>query len=229
MIRLIDERVMEKLRDKPENIDSEEFMPLVGEWREEKVSKAKCPYCVKPIEKQATKCNHCLSELEWFKFDGLYGPCKAGASEEMEAALLLARARNTLHATTKAAKKAKIEEIEKIGRIEEIEEIQKIEKIERSEESRIEEIWKLLAKSGHHKCFGCGGPSVTRSEIEKIVRDPRLSALSLLGELNRRNHRCSSCDYDEKNPSWGKFSAEMILTYAFYTFLFWLIFWLANR
>ncbi|MDB4415815.1 hypothetical protein N9270_03710 [Akkermansiaceae bacterium] len=27
MIRLIDERVMEKLRDKPENIDWEEFAP----------------------------------------------------------------------------------------------------------------------------------------------------------------------------------------------------------
>ncbi|MDA7656396.1 hypothetical protein N8621_02045 [Akkermansiaceae bacterium] len=92
MIRLIDERVMEKLRDKPENIDLEEFLPLVGEWREDKASKAKCPYCVKPIEKQATKCNHCLSEIEWFKFDGLYGPCKAGASEEMEAALVMAKA-----------------------------------------------------------------------------------------------------------------------------------------
>ena len=110
MIRLINERVMEKLRDKPENRDLEEFMPLVGEWREEKASKAKCPFCVKPIEKQATKCNHCLSELEWFKFDGLYGPCKAGASEEMEAALLMARA--TLHAAIEAkeeAKKAKFE------------------------------------------------------------------------------------------------------------------------
>ena len=92
MIRLIDERIMEKLRDKPENIDLEEFVPLVVEWREEKALMANCPYCVKPIEKQATKCNHCLSELEWFKFDGLYGPCKAGASEEMEAALVMARA-----------------------------------------------------------------------------------------------------------------------------------------
>jgi hypothetical protein len=35
MIRLIDERVMEKLRDKPENIDLEEFMPLVDEWCED--------------------------------------------------------------------------------------------------------------------------------------------------------------------------------------------------
>ncbi len=92
MIRLIDERVMEKLRDKPENIDLQEFVPLVGEWRGDKASKAKCPYCVKPIEKQATKCNHCLSQIEWFKFDGLYGPCKAGASEEMERLLVMARA-----------------------------------------------------------------------------------------------------------------------------------------
>jgi len=105
MIRLIDERVMEKLRDKPENIDLEEFMPLVGEWREDNASKAKCPYCVEPIQKQATKCTHCLSEIEWFKFDGLYGPCKAGASEEMEAALLMARA--TLHAAIEAEEEAK--------------------------------------------------------------------------------------------------------------------------
>ena len=104
MIRLIDERIMEKLRDKPENIDLEEFVPLVVEWREEKALMAKCPYCVKPIEKQATKCNHCLSELEWFKFDGLYGPCKAGASEEMEAALVMARA--TFHAAVEAEKAA---------------------------------------------------------------------------------------------------------------------------
>jgi hypothetical protein len=46
-----------------------------------------CPYCVEPIQKQATKCSHCLSEIEWFQFGGLYGPCKAGASEEMENAL----------------------------------------------------------------------------------------------------------------------------------------------
>ena len=104
MIRLIDERIMEKLRDKPENIDLEEFVPLVVEWREEKALMANCPYCVKPIEKQATKCNHCLSELEWFKFDGLYGPCKAGASEEMEAALVMARA--TFHAAVEAEKAA---------------------------------------------------------------------------------------------------------------------------
>ena len=106
MIRLIDERVMEKLRDKPENIDLEEFMPLVVEWREEKALMAKCPYCVKPIEKQATKCSSCLSELEWFKFNGLYGPCKAGASEEMEAALVMARA--TFHAALEAKEKIKL-------------------------------------------------------------------------------------------------------------------------
>ena len=93
---------MEKLRDKPENIDLEEFMPLVDEWREDESSKAKCPYCVEPIQKQATKCNHCLSEIEWFKFDGLYGPCKAGASEEMEAALVMAKA--TLYAAIEAEK-----------------------------------------------------------------------------------------------------------------------------
>jgi hypothetical protein len=38
MIRLIDERVMEKLRDKPENIDLEEFVPLVAEWREDRTA-----------------------------------------------------------------------------------------------------------------------------------------------------------------------------------------------
>ena len=101
---------MEKLRDKPENIDLEEFVPLVGEWREDNASKAKCPYCVEPIQKQATKCNHCLSEIEWFKFDDLYGPCKAGATEEMKAALVMAKA--TLHAAIEAKKaeqKAKVQ------------------------------------------------------------------------------------------------------------------------
>ncbi|MDA9831046.1 hypothetical protein N9C66_06870 [Akkermansiaceae bacterium] len=92
MIRLIDERVMEKLRDKTEEIDLEELIPLVVEWNEGRASKAKCPYCVKPIEKQATKCNHCLSEIEWFKFNGLYGPCKIGEAEEMERPLGMARA-----------------------------------------------------------------------------------------------------------------------------------------
>lgn len=92
MIRLIDERIMEKLRDKTTEIDLEELVPLVVEWRAGRVSKAKCPYCVKPIEKQATKCNHCMSEIEWFKFNGLYGPCKAGEAEEMERTLILARA-----------------------------------------------------------------------------------------------------------------------------------------
>ncbi|MDA7530648.1 hypothetical protein N8595_03155, partial [bacterium] len=74
MIRLIDERIMEMLRDKTDEINLEELIPLVVEWSEGRASRAKCPYCVKPIEKQATKCNHCLSEIEWFKFNGLYGP-----------------------------------------------------------------------------------------------------------------------------------------------------------
>ena len=118
MIRLIDERIMEKLRDKPENIDLEEFVPLVVEWREEKALMANCPYCVKPIEKQATKCNHCLSELEWFKFDGLYGPCKAGASEEMEAALVMARA--TFQAAVEAEKAAAEEKIKLADKLAEL-------------------------------------------------------------------------------------------------------------
>ncbi|MDA7494241.1 hypothetical protein OAK59_02335 [Akkermansiaceae bacterium] len=92
MIRLIDERVMEMLRDKTDEIDLEELIPLVVEWSEGRASKAKCPYCVKPIEKQATKCNHCLSEIEWFKFNELYGPCKIGEAEEMERPLGMARA-----------------------------------------------------------------------------------------------------------------------------------------
>ncbi|MDB4660794.1 hypothetical protein OAG67_00690 [bacterium] len=83
---------MEKLRDKTKEIDLEELVPLVVEWREERASRAKCPYCVKPIEKQATKCNHCLSEIEWFQFGGLYGPCKIGEAEEMERPLVIARA-----------------------------------------------------------------------------------------------------------------------------------------
>ncbi|MDA7883731.1 hypothetical protein N9A90_02665 [Akkermansiaceae bacterium] len=118
MIRLIDERVMEKLRDKPENIDLEEFLPLVGEWREDNASKAKCPYCVKPIEKQATKCNHCLSEIEWFKFDGLYGPCKIGEVEEMERPLVIARAAFQAAA---AGERAALEE-EKENKIKELKE-----------------------------------------------------------------------------------------------------------
>jgi len=55
---------MEKLRDKTTEIDLKELFPLVVGWREEKASRANCPYCVKPIEKQAAKCNHCLSEVE---------------------------------------------------------------------------------------------------------------------------------------------------------------------
>ena len=109
MIRLIDERVMEKLRDKPENIDLEEFVSLVGEWREETSAKPKCPYCVNPIQKQATKCTQCLSALEWFKFDGLYGSCKAGASEEMNRALFTAK--TTFHALVEGNRAAEEAEI----------------------------------------------------------------------------------------------------------------------
>ena len=177
MIRLIDERVMEKLRDKPENIDLEEFMPLVGEWREEKVSKAKCPYCVKPIEKQATKCTHCLSELEWFKFDGLYGPCKAGASEEMEAALLMVRA--TLHAAIeaeeeakKAAKKAKFE--------------------------------KKLTQIQMANCLACGGPVLTSSELQKVEAKPSyIDALELNNSWGN-GYSCSQCTAArEKRVEWA--------------------------
>ena len=114
MIRLIDERVMEMLRDKTEEIDLEELIPLVVEWIEGRASKAKCPYCVKPIEKQATKCNHCLSEIEWFKFNGLYGPCKIGEAEEMERPLAIARATVQVAAENKrAALKNKIKELKK--------------------------------------------------------------------------------------------------------------------
>ncbi|MDC0282619.1 hypothetical protein OAK59_01705 [Akkermansiaceae bacterium] len=169
MIRLIDERVMEKLRDKPENIDLEEFLPLVGEWREDKASKAKCPYCVKPIEKQATKCNHCLSEIEWFKFDGLYGPCKAGASEKMENALAMARA--TLRAAIqaeKAAAKAR-EEIKFTDTLAELEKekcytcnklVFTSEEIQNAEESGIKRnVYKLQLSRRHldsyYKCCSC--------------------------------------------------------------------------
>ncbi|MDC0566550.1 hypothetical protein OAP01_00835 [Akkermansiaceae bacterium] len=114
MIRLIDERVMEMLRDKTEEIDLEELIPLVVEWSEGRASKAKCPYCVKPIEKQATKCNHCLSEIEWFKFNGLYGPCKIGEAEEMERPLAIARATVQVAAENKrAALENKIKELKK--------------------------------------------------------------------------------------------------------------------
>ncbi|MDA7499164.1 hypothetical protein N8461_02075 [Akkermansiaceae bacterium] len=114
MIRLIDERIMEMLRDKTEEIDLEELIPLVVEWSEGRASKAKCPYCVKPIEKQATKCNHCLSEIEWFKFNGLYGPCKIGEAEEMERPLAIARATVQVAAENKrAALENKIKELKK--------------------------------------------------------------------------------------------------------------------
>ena len=169
MIRLIDERIMEKLRDKPENIDLEEFVPLVVEWREEKALMANCPYCVKPIEKQATKCNHCLSELEWFKFDGLYGPCKAGASEEMEAALVMARA--TFHAAVEAEKAAAKDK----------------------EKSKIRE---RLTKLENSKCVKCNERVFTLSEIYTALRGTFEDAQRL--DFNRRHsvntHKCVICE-----------------------------------
>ena len=175
MIRLIDERVMEKLRDKPENIDLEEFMPLVGEWREEKVSKAKCPYCVKPIEKQATKCTHCLSELEWFKFDGLYGPCKAGASEEMEAALLMAR--TTLHAAIEAKHSALEAKLGKLGKLGE-----------------------KLIQIQMAGCLSCGGSVFTSSELQNFEANPSLGTVL---HSWRNGYRCSECiAASEKRSGW---------------------------
>ena len=167
MIRLIDERVMEKLRDKAENIDLEEFVPLVGEWREDKASKAKCPYCVEPIQKQATKCNHCLSEIEWFKFDGLYGPCKAGASEEMEAALVMAR--DTFQAAIEA------------------------EKAEVKAKEKAKFKWGLTQLQ-EAKCLSCGGPVLTSYELQKIVKAKPSYVYGL--ELSRRwndGHKCPRC------------------------------------
>ena len=168
MIRLIDERVMEKLRDKPENIDLEEFVPLVGEWREDKASKAKCPYCVEPIQKQATKCNHCLSEIEWFKFDGLYGPCKAGASEEMEAALVMAKA--TLHAAVEGKRASLKAEYDK--KIEELEE-------------------KLCVKCSEHVF------TFKSAELEKEIGPESLPKLEQLEEsrrvYTRGGFKCNSC------------------------------------
>ncbi|MDB4624406.1 hypothetical protein OAE47_03295 [Akkermansiaceae bacterium] len=194
MIRLIDERVMEKLRDKPENIDLEEFMPLVGEWREEKVSKAKCPYCVKPIEKQATKCNHCLSELEWFKFDGLYGPCKAGASEEMEAALLMVRA--TLHAAIEAEEEAKKAAVK----------------------AKFEKIEKRLTQIQMAGCRTCGGPVFTSSELQDLEAKPYLKRMEYRHSW-RNGYRCSECIAAVEKRAGLAF---LIIGVALFFFLVWL-------
>ena len=169
MIRLIDERVMEKLRDKPENIDLEEFVPLVGEWREDNASKAKCPYCVEPIQKQATKCNHCLSEIEWFKFDGLYGPCKAGASEEMEAALVMAKA--TLYAAIEA-KKAE----------------QEAEKAE--QEAKFQ---KRIAKLEMANCITCKGPVLTSDDLQKLEAKPHYVSVLEHNLIWGNGYKCSDC------------------------------------
>ena len=163
MIRLIDERIMEKLREKPENIDLGEFMPLVDEWREDESSKAKCPYCVKPIEKQATKCNHCLSEIEWFQFGGLYGPCKIGEVEEMERPLVIARAAFQAAA---AGERAALEE-EKENKIKELKEAvcpncskPIFAHWEIEQNSSLEELMKFEERyriyTGEFKCRECG-------------------------------------------------------------------------
>jgi len=184
MIRLIDERIMEKLRDKPENIDLEEFMPLVGEWREDKASKAKCPYCVEPIQKQATKCNHCLSEIEWFKFDGLYGPCKAGSSEEMEATLVMARA--TLHAAIEAEKA----------------------KNEAKEETKFADRLSKLEKA---KCYTCNKLVFSSDELQEIVESGIKRNLYKLDHSRRHNdpvrgYKCVGCTRaSERRLGWFVF------------------------
>lgn len=184
MIRLINERVMEKLRDKPENVDWEEFVPLVGEWREEKTLKAKCPYCVKPIEKQATKCNHCLSELEWFKFDGLYGPCKAGASEEMEARLVMARA--TLQAVIEEEKA----------------------KLEAKKEAKFADTLSELEKA---KCRTCNKPVFSNHELQEVVETGVAQNLYQLDDSRRfyesaRVYECVDCRRAaERSWSWFVF------------------------
>jgi hypothetical protein len=173
MIRLIDERVMEMLRDKTDEIDLEELIPLVVEWREERESKAKCPYCVKPIEKQATKCNHCLSELEWFKFNGLYGPCKKGEAEEMERPLGMARA---IAQAAAAGKRAALEE-ERENKITELKEAVCLKcskpifthwEIEQaSQDKTVSKLKKLeerrrIYSSGEFKCRHCEAKSSRR-------------------------------------------------------------------
>ena len=196
MIRLIDERVMEKLRDRPENIDLEEFVPLVGEWREDKASKAKCPYCVKPIEKQATKCNHCLSEIEWFKFDGLYGPCKAGASEEMEAALVMAKA--TLHAAIEAEKA----------------------KREAEEETKFANRLSKLAKA---KCYTCNKLVFSSDELREAVESGIKRNLFKLDHSRRhddpvRGYKCAACIAVTER----RFSLWMfIIVVSFFGYMIW--------
>ncbi|MDB4498464.1 hypothetical protein N9236_00430 [bacterium] len=173
MIRLIDERVMEKLRDKPENIDLEEFVPLVGEWREDKASRAKCPYCVEPIQKQATKCSHCLSEIEWFKFDGLYGPCKAGASEEMEAALVMAKA--TLYAAIEAKNAEQKAE-------------QEAEKAEQKAKFQ-----KRIAKLEMANCITCEGPVLTSDDLQKLEAKPHYVSVLEHNLIWGNGYKCSVC------------------------------------
>ncbi|MDA7626225.1 hypothetical protein N8674_02255 [Akkermansiaceae bacterium] len=191
MIRLIDERVMEKLRDKPENIDLEEFLPLVGEWREDNASKAKCPYCVEPIQKQATKCNHCLSEIEWFKFDGLYGPCEAGASEEMEAALVMAKA--TLHGAIQAKKAA--------------------EKAE--QEAKFQ---KRITQLQSANCISCQGPVLTSDEQKKVEAKPHTVSVLEHKYIWGNGYRCYACKaVADKSFGWWM----LIIALSFFIFMIW--------
>ena len=172
MIRLIDERVMEMLRDKTDEIDLEELIPLVVEWSEGRASKAKCPYCVKTIEKQATKCNHCLSEIEWFKFNELYGPCKIGEAEEMERPLGMARAIAQAAAVGKRAA---------------------LEKERAALEEEIENIIKELRRA---VCPKCSKPIFARWEIEQASR-LTVSKLKKFEEGHRINpdgeFKCREC------------------------------------
>ena len=178
MIRLIDERVMEKLRDRPENIDLEEFVPLVVEWREDKAPKAKCPYCVEPIQKQATKCNHCFSEIEWFKFDGLYGPCKAGASSEIKDTLNAAKARHLAElgyvtAAIIAEKKATLLR----------------DKIAEGE------LLDLLSKLATRKCAKCPKPVFTSDKL----KNTNLSNAKMLYEHPDYYNKCEVCAKQSEN------------------------------
>jgi ribosomal protein L37AE/L43A len=51
--------------------------------REAERAAPKCPYCAGTIAKDVSKCRHCASDIEWFEFEGLIGPCKTGQSAEI--------------------------------------------------------------------------------------------------------------------------------------------------
>ncbi|MDB4616347.1 hypothetical protein OAE33_03005, partial [Akkermansiaceae bacterium] len=129
----------------------------------------KCPYCVEPIQKQATKCSHCLSEIEWFKFDGLYGPCKAGASEEMEAALVMAK--TTLYAAIEA-KKAE----------------QEAKKAE--QETKFQ---KRITRLQAANCITCEGPVLTSDELQKLEAKPHYVSVLEHNLIWGNGYKCSDC------------------------------------